>query len=116
MPPTTVKRGDVVLVEFVFSEKSGTKLRPALVISSDAYQRSRQEVIIAAITSNVSRKLLGDHVIAEWRAAGLLYPSTATGVLRTVKRAMLRRSLGTLKRADLDAYTRVLRECLGLEG
>ena len=31
---TACKRGDVVLVGFVFSDESGRKLRPALVISS----------------------------------------------------------------------------------
>ena len=50
-------RGDVVLVEFVFSDESGTKLRPSLVINSDAYAQARHEVIVAAITSNVTRRL-----------------------------------------------------------
>ncbi len=115
MPLTTVKRGEVVLVEFVFSEESGKKLRPALVISSDAYQRARQEVIIAAITSNVTRHLLGDHALVGWQDAGLLYPSTVTGILRTVKRWMIPRRLGALKRADLDAYDHALRGSLGLK-
>ena len=50
-------RGDVVLVGFVFSDESGRKLRPAVVISSPAYNRARQEVIVAAITSNVRAAL-----------------------------------------------------------
>ena len=82
---TAFRRGDAVLVEFVFSDESGTKLRPALVISSHVYQRARQEVIVAAITSNVTRHLQGDHAIADWRGAGLLYPSLATGIIRTEK-------------------------------
>ena len=47
-------RGDVVLVGFVFSDESGRKVRPALVISSPVYQRTRGEVIVAAITGGVS--------------------------------------------------------------
>ena len=38
-------RGDVVLVSFVFSDESGRKLRPAVVISSAAYNRAREEVV-----------------------------------------------------------------------
>ena len=53
-------RGDVVLVGFVFSDESGRKVRPALVISSPAYHRARQEVIVAAITSNLRRRLFAD--------------------------------------------------------
>jgi mRNA interferase MazF len=52
---TAFNRGDVVLVEFVFSDESGAKLRPALVVSTTAYHQVRQEVIVAAITSHVIR-------------------------------------------------------------
>jgi mRNA-degrading endonuclease toxin of MazEF toxin-antitoxin module len=31
-----MKRGDVVLVDWVFSDRTGSKLRPAAVIQSDA--------------------------------------------------------------------------------
>lgn len=50
-------RGDVVLIGFVFSDESGKKFRPALVLSSSAYHRGRQEVVVAAITSNIRRRL-----------------------------------------------------------
>jgi len=53
---TGYRRGDVVLVGFVYSDESGKKLRPAVIISSLAYHRGRREVIVAAITSNVSRR------------------------------------------------------------
>jgi ABC-type uncharacterized transport system substrate-binding protein len=46
---TAYKRGVVVLVGFVFSDESGKKLRPALVISSSAYNRGRKEVLVARI-------------------------------------------------------------------
>jgi mRNA interferase MazF len=58
-------RGDVVLVEFVYTDQSGRKLRPAVVISTDPYHRARHEVIVAAITSNVRRRLFGDHLISD---------------------------------------------------
>ena len=76
---TACRRGDVVLVGFVFSDESGRKLRPTVVISSSAYNRGRKEVVVAAITSNVRRRLFGDYRIEGWRNAGLLFPSTATG-------------------------------------
>ncbi len=48
-------RGDVVLAGFVFSDESGRKYRPAVVVSGSAYHRARQEAVVAAITSNVRR-------------------------------------------------------------
>jgi mRNA interferase MazF len=107
-------RGDVVLVGFVFSDESGRKVRPALVISPPAYQRARGEVIVAAITSNVRRRLFADHLLVDWKAAGLLFPSVATAIVRTAKGTMIDRKLGSLTGADLQAVERQLRRALGL--
>ena len=111
---TAFERGDVVLVEFVFSDELGSKLRPALVISAGDYQQARQEVIVAAITSNVTRQLFGDQVSAEWQSAGVLFPSMVTGIIRTIKQDMIHRTLGTLTEDDLEAVDRGLRESLSL--
>ncbi len=93
---TAYKRADGVLGGFVFSDESGQKLRAALVISSSAYNRRRKEVVVPAITSNVRRRLFGDHLIVDWKGAGLLFPSVATGILRTVTRGMIDRKLGVI--------------------
>ena len=111
---TAYSRGDVVLVGFVFSDESGRKLRPAVVISAPAYQRARREVVVAAITSNVRRRLFGDHLITGWKGAGLLFPSVATGILRTIKRTMIDRKLGSLPKPDLEGINQELRRSLGL--
>lgn len=111
---TACSRGDVVLIGFVFSDESGKKLRPAVVISSPAYHRGRQEVVVAAITSNVRRRLFGDHLVVDWKGAGLLFPSLVTGIVRTIKRTMIDRKLGSLPKADLEAVDRELRRSLGL--
>ncbi len=111
---TGCSRGDVVLVGFVFGDESGRKLRPAVVISSPGHHRARHEVIVAAITSNVGRRLLGDHLIADWKAAGLLFPAVATAIVRTIKRAMIERKLGAMPKADMEAIDRELCGSLGL--
>ena len=111
---TAYKRGDVVLVGFVFSDESGQKLRPALVISSSAYNRGGKEVVVAAITSNVRRRLFGDHLIADWKAAGLLFPSVATGIFRTVARGVIYRKLGVMAKVDMDAVDNELRRSLSI--
>jgi mRNA interferase MazF len=113
MTTSRPRRGDVVLVGFVFSDESGVKLRPALVVSSDAYHRGRREVVVAAITSNVRRVRLGDHRVARWKEAGLLFPSLVTGILRTIRANMIQRRLGTRAKADREAVDVCLRLALG---
>ena len=54
MPTTTgYEFGDIVLVPFPFTDQSTSKQRPAVVISSAAYQRERPDLIILAVTSQV---------------------------------------------------------------
>lgn len=97
----TCNCGDVVLIEFMFSDGQGSKKRPALVISSQAYNDTRQEIIIAAITSNITRVLYGDTPITHWKPAGLLFPSLVTGIFQTVKKKRVLKILGTLQADDV---------------
>jgi len=110
---TNYKLGDIVLVDFSFSEGTGSKKRPALIISSDNYHKSRQEVIVMAITSNIKRVLFGDTKIDKWREAGLIYPSLATGIIRTIKVSVIIRKLGTLSKQDLQKIQKNLRKEIG---
>ena len=58
MPSTTgYKRGDVVLVSFPFTDLTTTKRRPALVISPDSFNELGQDLILAAMTSQLSTSL-----------------------------------------------------------
>ena len=107
-------RGDVVLVNFVFSDESGIRRRPGVVVSSDNYHRGRREVIIAAITSRTERILFGDYLIGDWQGAGLLFPSVATGIIRTIKGDMIDRRLGILPGNDMRSIDSKLGLSLGL--
>jgi mRNA interferase MazF len=111
---TAYKQGDVVLVGFIFSDESGGKRRPAIVVSTQDYNQGRQEVVIAAVTSNVDRQLPGDYLIVNWQKAGLLYPSVATGIIRTIKQTMIARRLGVVSTEDKRAIREQLKRTLGL--
>ncbi len=107
------KRGDVVLVDFGFSEGTGSKKRPALIISSDNYHKNRQEVIVAAITSNRERILFGDSKIDKWKEAGLIYPSTVTGIIRTIKASIIIHKPGTFSKQDFQKTQKNLAKAIG---
>ena len=111
---TKYKRGDIVLVDFGFSEGTGSKKRPALIISSDNYHKGRQEVIVVAITGNVKRVLFGDTKIDKWKEAGLLYPSLVTGIVRTVKGSIILRKLGILSQRDFQKVRENIRKAIAL--
>jgi mRNA interferase MazF len=102
------------LVGFVFADESGAKHRPALVLSSRACHQGRQEVVVAAVTSNVDRVLFGDCTLAGWKEAGLLFPSLVTGILRTIRMPMIHRRLGSVSSRELAAIDANLCNILGL--
>ncbi len=112
---TGYKRGDMVLVSFMFSDESGLKHRPAVVLSSPAYHQNRKEIVVAAVTSNVDRVLFGDHLLAGWKEAGLLFPSLVTGIIRTIKSQMIHRRLGSIHLREMSSIDLNLHKILGLK-
>ena len=103
------------MVDFLFPDQRGSKHRPAIVLSSAAYLAGRQEVVLAAVTSNTRRRLLpGDTAIQELTPTELPKPSVVTGILRTVKQADVTRALGALSVRDMRSVEDNLREALAL--
>jgi mRNA interferase MazF len=48
------EQGDIVLIPVPFTDLSSRKRRPAIVISSSAYNRSTTDVVIVAMTSSTA--------------------------------------------------------------
>jgi len=114
-PGVEYSRGDVILVRMDFSDRSGSKVRPALVVSSDEYNTASPDVLIASITSNRNAVAhLGDHQIEHWEDANLLKPSLLQSKLATVESTVIRRKLGSLAPTDLKAFDSGLRQALSL--
>lgn len=46
-----VRRGEIVIVDFPYSDQIGSKIRPALVVQADLWNRLLDDTILAPITS-----------------------------------------------------------------
>ena len=51
-----IEQRDVLLVPFPFSDQSGRKVRPVVVISADSFNTHSQDVIVVGVTSNVKKE------------------------------------------------------------
>jgi mRNA interferase MazF len=111
------KRGDVVLVLFPNSNLRTAKTRPALVVQADNLQTGLSQVIVAMISSRMSRASHTSRVTimqssAEGLQSGLLTDSVVmTDNLATIIESALYRVIGSVPMVDVD---KSLRQTLGL--
>ena len=102
--------GDVVLVPFPFTDQSATKKRPAVVISSQAYNTERPDLIIMAVTSQIKpTAIIGEVIMQGWQVAGLLKPSAIKPVITTIEKSLVIRTMGKLKDNDRIALQESLK-------
>ena len=108
-------RGDVVLLQVRLHGREKTSLRPALVVSSEAYHQGRgADVIVAPITGSFNGPLPGDTVLDAWAQEGLLAPSLVSGHLLSVDRSSIVERLGALDESDLRSVESGLRLSLAI--
>lgn len=106
--------GDVVLVPFPFTDQSGTKKRPAVIVSSHGYNASRRDIVIMAITSQVRTPLgFGEAMVGDWQGAGLVKESVLKPVLTTIEQGLLIRVMGHLSAADIKTLREVVANVIG---
>lgn len=100
---TIYNAGTVVTVNMKFTDQSGSKSRPAVVISSAQYHRSRADAVLMVLTSQVSgRNRTGDCELSDWQRAGLVSPTKAKGVIGTVARSAIKHDIGSLTEGDFN--------------
>ncbi len=92
---TTYEQGEVILVPFPFSDLSGIKRRPALVL---AVIEKRQELLCLMLTSGIAVKTTFDQQVKSWKEAGLLKPTAAKlNRLFTVSYPIVLKKLGQIE-------------------
>jgi mRNA interferase MazF len=104
-------KNEVILVRYPFSNLSGSKVRPAIVINDS---HTSQDVVIVPLTSKVLSLLAGEFVLTDWKIAGLNVPSAAKRGLYTVHRSLVMKSIGKLSDTDASSLENSLRDWLGL--
>ncbi len=112
------KRGDVVLVPFPNSDLKTAKLRPAIIIQANDLATGLPQVVLAMISSNLSRVGHPSRVsiktdTAEGRNSGLLFDSVVMcDNMATVSISVIHRVIGSF--AEMTEIDDALRHTLGL--
>ncbi len=98
--------GDIVLLEFPFTDAAGSKRRPALIL----LDTGDDDIVVARVTGQLSAASQ-DVTLDEWQQAGLLLPSVVRlHKVATLQRKLVDRKLGRLAPGDWSRIVLTLRQ------
>ena len=116
------QRGDVVLVNYPFSEGTGSKVRPALVVQSDTNNRRLESTLIVQITSRIHlagkepTPLLIEVATPAGRQSGLINDSAvACDNIYTVHQTGIIRIIGSLSEDVMSKVDDCLKAALDID-
>jgi len=93
--------GDIVLVPFPFTSQVASKKRPAVVVSSPAYNASKPDIVVMAATNQLrASALLGEVWLQDWQFAPL-------------EQVMVIRQLGHLSARDRTSLKNAIQQIIG---
>lgn len=104
-------KNDIILVRYPFSDLSGSKVRPAVVVSASHVS---QDIFIVPLTSKTTSLLAFEFVLSDWVAAGLNVSTAVKRGLYTVHQSLVVITIGKLTDSDIEQLEQSLREWLGL--
>jgi mRNA interferase MazF len=114
VPTATFKPFDIIVVPFPFTDSAAVKRRPALVLSTQAFNDRAAHLVLAMITSRENRGWPLDVEIRDLSAAGLSHASIVRMKLFTLDERFTLRKAGALAEPDRAEIQRALRLLLPL--
>lgn len=112
-PAVKVHPGDVVVADF--PGITGTKRRPALVVSTDVYHTVRPDVVLGLLTGQIAAATSPtDYRLQDWAAAGLRTPTAFRTFLITLPQVDVVAVIGHLSQRDWAAVQDRLRQAIAV--
>jgi len=114
---TTPSQGDIVLIPIPFTDLSSRKRRPVVVVSNDEYNRTFDDIVVVAMTSNPR---LGPHSIRITTDDLVRGKLNRPGTIRvdkiyTLSQSIVVTTFGRVSPGVLDRIRSVLHELTGTE-
>ncbi len=107
-----MKQRDIILVPFPFSDQTGQKVRPALVLSNDRFNQTSEDVIVCAITTTLKPTKYTLIIEQEDLEDGTLYEKSAikAETLLRVNKTFALKTIGTIKQTTFSKVITLLAE------
>ncbi|MDQ3219603.1 MAG: MazF family transcriptional regulator [Acidobacteriota bacterium] len=79
---------EIVLVGYPFSDLTGTKVKPAVVVNA---AHVSQDLFVVALTSKTGNLLPGEFVLDEWKKAGLNVQTAVKRGIYTIRETLVKK-------------------------
>lgn len=93
------KQRSICLVPIPFSDLSSVKRRPVLIISNDDYNKTADDVMVIAITSNLRSKTYSTYISQEDMESGILIKNSLIRAdkIYTISQSIILKTFGKIR-------------------
>ena len=105
-----VKQRELVLLSYPFSDLKSSKVRPVIVVSSDAYNQKFQDMIVVPVTSNLNFRDYALNLSGKDLETGHLITESVIKVDRitSIRQSFVIKPIGKVRSEVLDNIRRIL--------
>ena len=109
-----IEQGNILLMPFPFSDQSGRKVRPVIVLSNDEFNEHSQDIIAIGITSNISKDKYTLGLDNKDLKEGKLKTKCAIKVENILRldKSLIIKKIGKIKEEKLDKIIKILNEII----
>jgi len=111
---TMYRQGDILLIPIPYSDLTSNKKRPVLVLSNDDYNIKTEDIIVAAITSNITSKEYSILISNKDMQEGNLHVNSCIRVdkIYTLSQSIVIKKFGAVKPEIINNVKEKLRELI----
>lgn len=108
------KQGDILLIPIPFSDLTSSKKRPVLVLSNNYYNTKTEDIIVAAITSNIASKGYSIVISNKNLQEGILHVTSCVRVDKTytLSQSIVIKKFGTVKPEIVNTIKEMLNQLI----
>ncbi len=107
-------RGEIVLLPFPSLDQSRSESIPAVILSTDTYNISRNQIIVAPIIGLTDSSNSSDVILHDWSQVGLHEPSVVCAQLATISQSLVVSAMGVISGDDLAHVESMISNSLDL--
>ena len=109
-----IEQRDLLLVPFPFSDQSGRKIRPVIVISNKEFNDYSEDLLIVGVTSNITKDKYTVNLINNDLEEGKLFTECCIKVENILKidKELIIKKIGKIKKEKLKSITEKIIEMI----